>query len=462
MSRKPDPAPLDRYLDRICRRLWLVPARERRDTREELRQHLERLAAHAARTVSTAEAMEDAMKKFGDPKQIGSELSRQHLRRRRWLSMLLKTASCVALTLLVVTVGYTAYWYFALSRPMEQEAAPTPSPSASSTLAAIQAAQDGYARQIQSVRFQGSNTVRSYNGSKYEGEFTHAYEVASKGLLYYSREVADERYGTKPDETRHSDDVWIFDGRTMRDLLTEWNGPIGSTRARQTHGVSAYLPGGGFKPHDPDEVLQFGYKVDGVWIGDMLRRGRPTVEGTVNDAQFGPLTVVRCENTTHWGQGESVRLWLAPRLGWMSVKTETGVADGRPPFALQMVRETRRVVKVGALWVTSEGRFEYAALGLGRRQEIGNHRRRFENIAFNDVPDSLFVPHYPVGTRFWTLATDAHPSLPTTLAHYQEAPPVAADSVFSLWLYELAGVMALLGIGFAVLRARRRGRGLTA
>ena len=107
MSRRPERTPLDRYLDRICRRLWLVPARERRDTREELRQHLTTLAAHAARTVPAAEAMEDAMKKFGNPKEIGGELSRQHLRRRRWLSALLKTAAGAALTLTVLMVGYS-------------------------------------------------------------------------------------------------------------------------------------------------------------------------------------------------------------------------------------------------------------------------------------------------------------------------------------------------------------------
>jgi len=463
MSRRPERAPLDHYLDRICRRLWFASARERRETCEELRQHLTSLAAHAARTVSAAEAMEDAMDKFGDPKQIAQDLSRQHLRRRRWLSALIKTVKVSALAVLMLCLGLTGYWYFGLSRPMEREVAPTPVASAAATLAAIQAAHDGYARQIQSVRFQGNNIVRSYNGNKFEGEFTHTYEAASKGPLYYSREIADERYGMKPDETMHSEDIRTFDGRTMRDLLTDWNGSAGSTRAKETLRISAYLPGGAFKPHDPGaEILQYGYKVDGVWIGDMLRRGKPVVEGTVSDAQFGPLTVVRCGNMTQWGQGKSARLWVSPRLGWVAVKTETQEAGGRPPFALQTVHETQSVVKVGTLWVTSDGRFEYGALGLGRRQEIGNQPRHFANITFNDAPDSLFVPRYPVGTRFWTLATDAHPSVPTTLEDYQAAPSVAEQSVFSLWLYELAGVALLSGVGFAVLRVRRRGQRLMA
>ena len=403
MGRRPECAPLDRYLDRICQRLWLVPAREWRETREELRQHLERLAAHAARTVEPTAAMEEAMEKFGDPKKIGNELSKQHLRRRRWLSVLLKTAAGAALTLLIVTIGYSTYWYFALSRPMEQEAAPVPIASAATTLMAIQAAQDGYARQIQSVRFRGTSTGRSYFGNKYTGEFTHTYEVASKGSLYYSREVADERYGTRPDETRHSDDVCIFDGRTMREVMTEWNGPPGSTRTKQTHGVSAYLPGGGYKPYDPDEVLQYGYKIHDTWIGDVLRHGRPVVEGTVMHPQFGPLTVVRCRDKAPWGPAETVRLWLTPRFGWMAVKIETQETSIRPNLPTRQVNETSTVTKVGPLWVATDGnlRVDYAALGY--QQQLIDRPRHFADVAFNDAPDSIFSVQYPVGTHLWTM-----------------------------------------------------------
>ncbi|MDQ2800114.1 MAG: permease prefix domain 1-containing protein, partial [Armatimonadota bacterium] len=161
MNSRPERPPLDRYLDQICRRLLFVSARERRETREELRQHLNTLAAHAARQVEPAKAMEEAMKKFGDPKEIGHELSKQHLRRRRWLSALLKTAMGTALTVLIVVFGYSAYWYFALSQPLEREPAPTPVASVAATLAAIQAAQDGYAHQIHSVRFQSTQTVHT-------------------------------------------------------------------------------------------------------------------------------------------------------------------------------------------------------------------------------------------------------------------------------------------------------------
>ena len=197
------------------------------------------------------------MKKFGDPNRSAKTSPGSILRRRRWLYVLLKTTTGAGPDAADPgVVGYSAYWYFALSRPIAREPAPTPIASAAATLAAIQAAQDGYARQIHSVRFRGSQTVHSFNGAKDEGEFTHTYEAVSKGALYYSREIADERYGAKPDETRHSDDVWVFDGRTMRNLLTEWNGPDGSARAKETYGVSAYLRDKQFKPHDPDEVLR--------------------------------------------------------------------------------------------------------------------------------------------------------------------------------------------------------------
>ncbi len=383
------------------------------------------------------------MKKFGDPQKIGKELSRQHLRRRRWLSVLLKTTLGLTLTLLTAALGYSAYWYFALSRPIEREAALTPLASAASTLAVVQAAQDGYARQIQSVRFRGSNTVHHYNGSRDNGETTDAYEVASKGPLYYSREIGDSRYGTKPEETMHSEVVWIFDGQTMRQIYTGWNGSADSVRAKETYGVSAYLPGGGFKPHDPNAVLKYGYKVDGVWIGEMLRRGKPSVEGIVTDARFGPLTVVRCQNRTPWGSKEDVRLWLAPKYGWIAVKTETKETGARPPFGLEMVHQTNRLVKSGAFWVARAGQMRYSALALGRQQALGAFPQNFTDIVFNDVPDSRFVAHYPLETRFWTQATDAHPSLPTTMAHYLEARTRDTSNNSPWWLYVLVGFITL-------------------
>lgn len=459
MSERPERTPLDRYLDRICRRLWLVPARERRDTREELRQHLEKMAAHAARTVGPTAAMEDAMKKFGDPKQIGGELSRQHLRRRRWLSVLLKTAAGVSLTLLVLVVGYSGYWYFALSKPMEREPTPTPIVSAAATLATIQAAQDGYARQIQSVRFQGVQEVHTFYQAHPDKMVPHTYQVAAKGDRYYSRDASTFRSGDSANPICHVDDVYVSDGRTMRENLVSWNGSESSHHRGERHGGIAYLRDNKFKPHDSDEVLQYGYKVHGVWIGDMLRRGMPTVEGTVTDSQFGLLTVVRCRNKTAWGADEAVRVWLAPKLGWLAVKTESSEAGARPPFALRTVYEARQFVKVGAFWAASEGRFHYDAVGAGRQQEIAAHPERFSDIAFNDVPDSQFVLHNPVGTR--VLSVDFQNTFVRQPSGQwkKEAAFPESDST-SIWSHLIMGLTVLgAGVGYlVVMRKRRRPR----
>ena len=458
MSSQPERASLDCYLDRICRRLWVVPARERRETREELRQHLESLAAQAARIGPPAQALEEAMKKFGDPKQIGSDLSRQGLRRRRWLSVLLKTAAGTALTLLIIVIGYSGYWYFAMSQPMEREAAPTPTTSAAATLAAIQAAQDSYAHQIHSVRFQGSQTVHAYYQGHGDRMETHAYQVAAKGALYYSREVENSRFGSKPDETSHSDDVYVSDGKTLREVLTEWNGPAGSLQAKETQ-VRAYLRDNKYKPFDPDEALQYGYKVHDAWIGDVLRRGSPVVEGAVMHPQFGLLTVVRCRNKTPWDQAETVRLWLAPKLGWMAVKTETKRGHS-PQFPEREVEETERITKVGAFWVTTQGKLHLDYLALGHRQPIIDRPRHFANIAFNTVPDSLFMVHYPVGTALWTGSGDATKlSVLRPSGQWEAQPLMNSPGIASRWPLALAGVIALAGIiGFAVRRVRQRGR----
>lgn len=461
MNSRPERPPLERYLDQICRRLLFVSARERRETREELRQHLNTLAAHAARQVEPAKAMEEAMKKFGDPKEIGSELTKQHLRRRRWLSALLKTAMGAALAVLIGVVGYSAYWYVALSQPLEREPAPTPVASAASTLAAIEAAQDGYARQIQSVQFQGSQLVHAYYQGHGDRMETHAYQVAAKGDRYYSREVSDNRYGDGPGQISHEDDVYVSDGKTMRENLTEWNGPVSSALARQTHGGRFYLRDNNFKPHDPDGVLQYGYKVHGVWIGDMLRRGKPIVEGVVQNTQFGPLTVVRCRNMTSWGADEAVRLWLAPSRGWVAVKTETLEAFARPPFGLQTVHEARQMTKAGAFWMASEGRFHDDAIGAERRQEIADHPEHFSDIAVNDVPDSLFVVHYPVGTRI--LSEDFQKvSILQPSGQWKEDTSSFASNPASEWPYLIAGLMALgAGVGFVVITRKRGGWHLT-
>jgi hypothetical protein len=459
MNSRPEPTPLDRYLDRICRRLLFVSARERREMREELRQHLESLAAHAARTVPTAKAMEEAMEKFGDPKQIAKDLSRQGLRRRRWLSTFLKTAAGAALTLLTLVIGYSAYWYFALSKPMESEATPTPITSAAAPLVAIQAAQDSYSRQIRSLRFQSNQTIHEYYQGHGDKMVTHTYQVASKGDKYYSREISNNRSGYGMTQTPQ--DVYVSDGKTLREL-TAWDNTGGSFQARRTYGVRVFLRDNKFKPHDPDEVLQYGYKVHGVWIGDMLRRGKPAVEGTVTDAEFGPLTVVRCRNTTAWGTNEAVRLWLAPNRGWVAVKTETVQADARPPFALRGLYEARKLVHKGEFWVASEGRFRYEALGLGRREEIADRPQRFANIAFNDVPDSVFIVHYPVGTQL--LSEDFQKvSVLQPSGQWKEQTSFYASNPASGWPYLTAGIAAIgVGVGFVLVTRKRRGRRLTA
>ncbi len=457
MSRPRKPPPLEHYLNQVCRRLWLLTPRERQETREELRQHLWALAAHAARFAEPQEALEEAMKKFGDPKQIGSELSRQHLRRRRWLSALLKTTLGLSLALITGILGYSAYWYFALSRPIAQEpAAPAPAASAASMLVAIEAAQDRYARAIQSVRFQSQQPVTACYEGHPEQVVTHTYQVASKGDFTYSRDTADNNFGSGPGGTSHEDDVWISDGKTQRENLTEWNDHAGKAFPSHRRSARVYLRDIRFKPHSGDEMLRYGYKVSGVWIADILRRGHPVVEGIVPSTQFGPLTVVRCGSTPPDAAAEDVRLWLAPQLGWIAVKTETRQAGGRPPFGMRTVYETKQAANIGGFWMTTNGQFEYGALGLGRVQPVGQVVQRFTDIGLNNVADSLFTPHDPVGTEElsenFQKAYVLQPS-----GHWKEETSQFASGPSPLWLPLLASAL-VLGLGAVLLRAQRRRR----
>jgi len=120
-----------------------------------------------------------------------------------------------------------------------------------------------------------------------------------------------------------------------------------------------------------------------------------------------------------------VRLWFAPKLGWMSVKTEITVGGSGllppmreigffPPVAPPMreIRETKAVTRIGTLWLTTEAQRRMDYLTAGRRVQIVSGPLRFTNIALNSVPDALFVPHYPPGTQFWSHADETHPAVP--------------------------------------------------
>ena len=68
---------LEHYLDEMERPLTRLSAETRREWREEARQHLlDLVAAHEELGASPQEAMEAALRQFGDARQIGRQLQR--------------------------------------------------------------------------------------------------------------------------------------------------------------------------------------------------------------------------------------------------------------------------------------------------------------------------------------------------------------------------------------------------
>jgi hypothetical protein len=71
------PSRVEAYLDELERPLAHLPASERREWREEARQHLLSLAAaHEELGASPQEAVDAAVREFGDPGRIGRDLAR--------------------------------------------------------------------------------------------------------------------------------------------------------------------------------------------------------------------------------------------------------------------------------------------------------------------------------------------------------------------------------------------------
>lgn len=70
------PNPLEQYLDRVERHLTLLTEDERREWREEARQHLESLVeAHLELGRSPGDALSAAIAQFGAPEVLGKELT---------------------------------------------------------------------------------------------------------------------------------------------------------------------------------------------------------------------------------------------------------------------------------------------------------------------------------------------------------------------------------------------------
>jgi hypothetical protein len=75
MNNQPE---IERYLDGVQAKLWLLPRRYRLEVREELRNHLESLAAdYECAGFGSAKAIQAAFKQFGKPAFIGHRLAYQ-------------------------------------------------------------------------------------------------------------------------------------------------------------------------------------------------------------------------------------------------------------------------------------------------------------------------------------------------------------------------------------------------
>jgi hypothetical protein len=343
---------VESYLDRLCRRMRLVPAREREDTRREMRGHLAALAAeHEAAGLPAAEARERAMREFGDPAEIGRDLARQNLR-YRIVRRFVKISAVFAGAAGVYYIGAALWFLFVDSKPLPPERPLTPVPDSRAMLRQILTAQEKVKQGIGSLRFQSSRSVRVYDGthwpSKFQGTFTDRMDVAVKGDKRYVRTQSGfpSRFRNKPVPTFS---VSVFDGEKGYEVLNQGGhqrafvrNPEYTAREVSPLDYSYQLPGRGIlRQRDGTE------RTDRArWLADVLRESEPVVEGTVAHPRFGTLAAVRCVYNNDWGEKRRLRLWFALERGGMVVKHEdTAPTGGRLapgiPMEYRRTYETR-------------------------------------------------------------------------------------------------------------------------
>lgn len=379
------PSPLDAYLNALDRRMLLVPRAVRADSRREIETHL-RADALEASGLAPADALARALRDFGDPRAIGSDLARRHFRHRTVKRLLQCAGALVAVYTVLVLWSLLAGSQPALSAPRLSAVA---NPQAE--LRAIIAAQNRVKNGIASLRCETGVSTKVSTG-KYVGTFTNRVEMAYKGEKSWTR--LTNSYLTAVNHEQSSL-TFIADGKRVYVIGQHGADQTISLRAAGMPGRDApmaFLFTVGMPEEDALPTAD-GYQSRRVWLADVLTKGKPSVEGASVSPTFGPLTVVRLPNA---------RLWFAPSRGNMLVRKDEWQPQRVPAFPGAMYRATVEVTEaanVGGFWLPTATTMQGASVFAGReKRRYGSFENHFTHLAVNDVPDALFTPLKP-GTR---------------------------------------------------------------
>lgn len=155
--------------------------------------------------------------------------------------------------------------------------------------------------------------------------------------------------------------------------------------------------------------LTFGYQLEGNrWLPDVLSAGDYKIEGTENDPRFGLL--YRLSETIKSGLFSQVagteyhRLWLAPRYGFMAVRSEG--EDELPQSHQVSVYQLDQVEKRGPIWFPVAGTMSFYSVENGKRILLSDDQLHVTRFRINDVPDGFFKPNLPPGSAVKNGETD--------------------------------------------------------
>ena len=162
-----------------------------------------------------------------------------------------------------------------------------------------------------------------------------------------------------------------------------------------------------------DGLLPTGcYRVQGLWLRDLLRQPGVQIEGNEMDPSFGPLLRIRCQHRAP-SDTQDIRLWIAPERDNIIVRYS--VRRRYPAIDEQRHIVTGLVHRRG-LWLPTGAKTEVWYAPSAQAPFVCRTRLslRFDYRGINNVPASRFADALPAGTLLfdqenyneWVVAAD--------------------------------------------------------
>ena len=213
-------------------------------------------------------------------------------------------------------------------------------------------------------------------------------EHARKTLEPYYFELYKENVNHKVSE---SEDTWAFKGTKFASRWTDTDGmnfvrigdAKGSTTYKEVPGEVRYFQSSKSKAVHVEDILDFGFRVQGEWLADLLGSGSFKVAGHSTDPKFGDIVQITGELPKKMMQ---VSLSLAPKFGWLAVNYEIKVPNiMRQTFEIEETQVADGItfpVRVVKHWFMVKD---------GKDVPYMSDLRVVSDVRVNSVDDSVFT-----------------------------------------------------------------------